>query len=202
MAETTTPTAHPWRLSSTVDCVTVRPARPDDTDALVALVERCSELSLYRRFHGAAGPYVWREIERIANPTAMHRSWVALGAGGDVRGTATLAWGRAGDVHAAFLVDDTWQRRGVGRSLYRALARAAVAAGLPAVTATVLGDNGPALRFMRAMAPDVRSRFVDGVVEVHLPVRPSTAARSRQSRPSSPIAASARPAQARPEAAA
>lgn len=172
------PTKPPQPFPPAVDGVTVRPARPSDAGALVELVDRCSELSLYRRFHGATGPYVRREVERIAHPTAGHRSWVALGARGDVRGTATLAWGRAGDVHVAFLVDDAWQRRGVGRSLYRALAHEAVSEGLPAVTATILGDNVPALRFLRAMAPDVRSVFVDGQVEVRVPVWSAPSARS------------------------
>lgn len=167
MAEPTKPLQP---LPSAVDGVTVRQARPSDTSVLVDLVERCSELTLHRRFHGATGPHVQREVRRIASPTPEHRSWVVVGPGGDVRGTATLAWGRAGDVHVAFLVDDAWQRRGVGRSLYRALAREAVAAGLPAVTATVQGDNVPALRFLHVMAPDARSRFVDGEVEVRVPV--------------------------------
>jgi GNAT superfamily N-acetyltransferase len=165
------PTIPPQPVTSPRDAVTVRPARPGDEVALTALVGRCSELTLYRRFHGATGPHVRREIDRIAHPTPTHRSWVGVGPGAEAVGTATLARGRDGDVHVAFLVGDAWQRRGIGRALYTALAPDAVADGFPAVTATILGDNVPALRFLQAIAPRARSRFVDGEVVVRVPVR-------------------------------
>jgi hypothetical protein len=183
------PTIPPQAVISPLDAVTVRPARPGDEVALAELVERCSELTLYRRFHGATGPHVRREIDRIAHPTPDHRSWVAVGTGAEVRGTATLARGRDGDVHVAFLVGDAWQLRGNGRALYTALAPDPVAAGFSAVTATILGDNVPALRFLRAIAPRARPRFVDGEVVVHVPVRSAAPGRTGRPTPAAEVAA-------------
>src|SRR5262245_52646257 len=77
----------------------VRPTRADDLPALEALLDRCSDETRYRRFHGAVGTAVRRELWRVAHPSRCHRSWVVI-ADGDVRGTATLAWGREGDPEA------------------------------------------------------------------------------------------------------
>jgi GNAT superfamily N-acetyltransferase len=161
----------PWSTGG----VTIRCAQPADLAALEHLVDRCSDTALYRRFHGAAGPYVRREIARIAAPTPTHRSWVAADPGG-VHGTATLAWGRSGTVEAAFLVEDAWRRRGIGSGLFAAVVHEARAAGVPTVAATVQADNEPALRFLRAVAPGARLRFAGGgEVDVELPVPPLAA---------------------------
>jgi GNAT superfamily N-acetyltransferase len=151
--------------------VTVREAVPADLPALFAFVDRCSDLSLYRRFHGAAGPVVRRELRRIATPTADHRSWVAVGPGGTILGTASLAWGRDGTVEAGFLVEDGWFRRGIGRLLFSAVADAARSTRVATVRVTIQAENTRALRFLRAMVPGVRPVFVgDGIVEAAIDV--------------------------------
>ncbi len=150
----------------------VRPTEPADLARLEALVARCSDATLYRRFHGAGRRPIGRELERVAASTAIHRSWVAVTHDGEAHGTATLAWGRSGTVEAAFLVEDEWFRRGIGRSLFAALAAGAARAGVDAVMASVQADNDRAVRFLRAMSPDVRPTYVGGaVLEVRVPVR-------------------------------
>ncbi len=57
--------------------VVVRPAGADHRAALAAMVERASDDTLWRRFHGAGRRVVERELARIAHPTDTHRSWVA-----------------------------------------------------------------------------------------------------------------------------
>jgi L-amino acid N-acyltransferase YncA len=157
--------------TSSSGALTIRRARPSDLAALADLVARCSEATLYRRFHGVAGLHIRRETARIAAPTPAHRSFVAVGPGGDIHGSATLAWARSGTVEVAFLVEDAWFRRGVGRALHAALVREARVAGVATVTATIQADNERALRFLRAVAPHARPRFVgDGEVEVRVPV--------------------------------
>jgi GNAT superfamily N-acetyltransferase len=148
----------------------VRPARLGDLTDLEALVSRCSEETTYRRFHGAAGHAVRRELERIADPAPEHRSWVATDGQG-IHGTATLATGSDGTVEAAFLVEDGWFRCGVGRALFRAVAAAAREQGIEHVTAWVQADNQTARRFLRAMAPAARTAFAgSGELEIDLPV--------------------------------
>lgn len=146
----------------------VRSARPGDLPALTALVERCSFDTLYRRFHGATGTPLRRELTRAATSADGHRSWVVL-AGGDVRGLATLAQGRSGEVEVAFLVEDAWQRRGLGRALARRLCAEASGAGHRGLVAMVQADNDPAVRFVRAVAPATSVRF-DGAAEYRLTI--------------------------------
>jgi GNAT superfamily N-acetyltransferase len=156
--------------------LTVRPAAAQDAEALGALIDRCSPDTLYRRFHGAGERSARRELARVADPTPTHRSFVAVSPGGEIRGTATLAWGHDGSVEAAFLVEDAWFRRGVGRALYAALAREARRACLATVTATVQADNERAIRFLLSVADGARSRYAGGAeVAVTIPVSPARA---------------------------
>ena len=157
------------RTEATLIPALTRRARPTDERALAALLARCSPDTLYRRFHGAVGSAVKHEVRRMANPTGRHRSWVVI-AGGEIRGTATLAWGSDGVVEAAFLVEDAWARRGMGERLFQAIAEEARRIGVAEVTAWVQGDNEPARRFLRAMAPDAQMRFAGyGELEVTMP---------------------------------
>lgn len=159
----------------------IRRAGPADLAPLAGLVERCSRDTIYRRFHGAAERPIRRELGRIAAPTATHRSWVAVGADGEVHGTATLAWSRAGTVEAAFLVEDACFRRGIGRALFAALAAEAARAGAPAVVATVQADNDRAVRFLRSVTGGVRPQYVGGAeLEVTVPVAPVASERPRR----------------------
>ncbi len=172
--------------SATVPSIEVRSSGPADLAQLEALVERCSPDTTYRRFHGAVGHVVARELDRIAHPSAEHRSWVAS-VDGAIRGTATLAWGRDGSADAALLVEDGWFRRGIGRALFEALAAEAIRAGVPAVTAWVQADNDRARRFFRSVAPGARTAFTGGgELEIVVPVP--------MVRPDRPVLASSTPA--------
>jgi GNAT superfamily N-acetyltransferase len=151
--------------------LTVRRSGPADGARLDAFVDRCSPATLYRRFHGAGERPARREMHRVAAPTADYRSWLALSPGGDVRGVATLASGPDGTVEAAFMVEDAWARRGVGRVLWAALADEACRAQVPTIRASVQADNERAVRFLLAVAPGARSRYAgDAQIEVTLPV--------------------------------
>lgn len=156
----------------------VRPARPADQSALDAFIERCSRDTLYRRFHAVAPRAIRREVQRMAHPTGAHRSWVAAAPEGAVHAVATLAWGHAGEAHVAFLVEDAWFRRGLGRALFRTMAHAADRSGVVSVTATLQADNHRALDFLRAVAPGARPRFLGaGEMEATIPVAAVTGAR-------------------------
>jgi GNAT superfamily N-acetyltransferase len=95
-------------------------------------------------------------------------------AGGEIHGVGTMAWGRPGapSAEVAFLVEDAWFRRGVGRSLYAAMAAEARRAGVT-VTASLQADNERAIRFLVGVAPGARPRYAgDGLVEVTFPAAP------------------------------
>jgi N-acetylglutamate synthase-like GNAT family acetyltransferase len=148
----------------------VRQARASDLTPLVAFADRCTPGTLYRRFHGATPGVVHRELERIASPSSRHRSWVATDADGAVRGTATLAWDAQGTAEVAFLVEDAWFRRGIGRALMGCLAADARRAGAETVVAWIQADNDRAARFLRATAPGARYELSGGELRVTVPL--------------------------------
>jgi GNAT superfamily N-acetyltransferase len=154
--------------------MTIRPSAPGDGPALHALVDRCSPGTLVRRFHGGGTGPAHREMDRVAKPTPPHRSWVAE-AEGEIHGAGTLAWGRPQEERAevAFLVEDAWFRRGVGRGLYAAMAAEARREGIT-VTASVQADNERAIRFLVGVAPGARPRYAgEGLVEITFPPAPA-----------------------------
>lgn len=172
------PTRRPGpRLHAVPAPIEVRPATPADGEALVALLDRCSDETLFRRFHAPVGPAAHREVRRITRSTPTYGSWVAV-AEGAIRGTATLAWGADGLPEAAFLVEDAWFRRGVGRALFGAVGARARARGESIVVARIQADNGKVRRFLEALAPAATSTFEGGGdVRVDIPVaaRPALA---------------------------
>jgi ribosomal protein S18 acetylase RimI-like enzyme len=153
----------------------LRPARPDDLPRLGELLERCSPETLYRRFHGTTHEPMRREIERVAASGASdasdrHRSWVAVGCDGAVRGTGTLAWRDDHPPEIALLVEDAWFRRGIGRDLVDHLAGDARRSGAEVILAWVQGDNLRAVKFLRAVAPSARIAFDSGELAITMPV--------------------------------
>ena len=158
----------------------VRPALPADLPALGALTARCSFDTLYRRFHGATGTPLRRELARAASSADGHRSWVAV-VDGEVRGMATLAVGRSGQAEVAFLVEDAWQRRGLGRALARRLGDEARRAGHGGLSALVQADNDRVIRFAKAVAPGTVVTF-DGAAEFRLTIPVAVPARERAPR--------------------
>jgi ribosomal protein S18 acetylase RimI-like enzyme len=148
----------------------LRASRAEDVESLRAFIDRCSPETLYRRFHGSGPQAIERELTRIASPADNHRSWVVV-AGGEVRGTATLARSRSGATEMAVLVEDRWVRRGIGRALLGELTAHAELTGLDTISAWVQADNERAVRFIRAVAPRASIRFVGGAeLEVRIPV--------------------------------
>jgi GNAT superfamily N-acetyltransferase len=147
----------------------VRPASGDDDAAVRRLHGRCSVATLTRRYPG--GPPSGERLRRLLTPAGGIA--VVAQYGDDVVATANLVVeGDLGEV--ALLVEDAWQRRGVGTALVRRLLGYARQAGSAAVVAHASADNVPMLRTLRRIGAGTTDR--DGaMVSVTLPV----AARAR-----------------------
>ena len=128
----------------------IRALSPGQLRDLLEMVGRCSPSSLFHRFHG------------ITDGTAYVRHLVAtpghetLTAWSDARcvGVATLA--RSGcDRELGVLVEDGWQRRGIGTELLTRLVASARARGIDEIVADVLGEDGFVLSALRRVGPVV-----------------------------------------------
>lgn len=152
----------------------VRPATPDDLPAVMAMHERCSARSLRRRYPATAGSPAPHRLRNLLDPTrgltllALHTG--GLGAdGGPVVAMANLVTeGMLGEV--ALLVEDAWQRRGLGSALLRRLAGYADSAGYAALVAHLRADD-PALHRTLNRLQRPGSAYRDGpVVTVTVPL--------------------------------
>lgn len=131
-----------------VDGLTIRLLRGGDTATVNALFERLGDRSRERRFCGAKPRLSESELALLARVDDTHHVLVGF-VDGDPEpvGIARLVRdGRSAEV--AFEVADEYQGRGIGRTLTEALAADARAAGITELTATVCGDNPPAVSLL------------------------------------------------------
>jgi len=125
--------------------VTIRPASPEDLDEVLAMHRRCSHDSLYRRYVSGAGTPPVALLAKLL----VAGSILAVAQGGADDGQVVAIASLVAD-EAAILVEDAWQRRGVGTRLAR---RLAVTARGP-IQVHVLAGNQPAARTIRRLQSD------------------------------------------------
>lgn len=103
-------------MTALVEAGAIRAARPGDAAALAAMFDRCSPQSRYLRFHAPVTAIPEAYLRRCLGPDA-HRAYVAESPAGVIAlGSGGLV---APGVHeAGLLVEDAWQRQGLGRALF------------------------------------------------------------------------------------
>jgi GNAT superfamily N-acetyltransferase len=127
----------------------LRPA-VSDTEAVLAMLARCSRTTLFHRFHGLTDGRAYFGA-LLRNPP-FERTLLAWYRSACV-GVATLGSGPTGIFDLGVLVEDVWQRRGVGSQLTASVLDNARARGLNAVHADVLGDDLFILEALRRIGP-------------------------------------------------
>jgi RimJ/RimL family protein N-acetyltransferase len=145
----------------------LRLIRPDDEPRLVTLYGRLSRHTAYQRFFAAMQrlPLDWAHF--LAN--VDYRARLALVVE-DPRGGELIAVGRyepsdqADVAEVAFVVQDAWQGKGLGRLLLRELLLAAEARGIRRFRAYVLADNDRMLRLLSRDTRILERRIESGVV--------------------------------------
>jgi GNAT superfamily N-acetyltransferase len=121
-----------------------------DTEAVLAMLGRCSHASLFHRFHGFTdGVAYFGALLRDRPDDQTLLAW----SGRSCVGVATLGVGDTGVVDLGVLVEDAWQRRGIGTRLIASLLDEARAKGLTTVHADVLVDDAFILQALRRIAP-------------------------------------------------
>lgn len=160
-------------------CVTLCGARTDDDARLYALFYRLSPTTIYQRLFLPAPklPHWAERFAAFATCDALHHAVVAL-IGDEVIGIANYAITSGNGPDAAYayeaemaiVVEDGWQRRGVGRTLMAHLVAEAAQHQVTLFTATILGDNARALRFITRFFPTARVRWAGGEYEARIPL--------------------------------
>ena len=130
----------------------VRPIRPTDADALVALHARLSTDTIYRRYFGARPHLSPADVDRFTRVDGRARFALVAMRGPDLVAVARYE-GRPGERSAelAVVIDDALQHQGVGRLMLERLLDVAREAGLDNIEADVLTGNAAMLGLLRRL---------------------------------------------------
>ncbi|MFG1807924.1 GNAT family N-acetyltransferase [Streptomyces sp. NPDC049040] len=143
--------------------LTVRRVGPEDRAAALAMHERCSPGTLALRYHGPvedADGY----LGHLLSPR-FGRSLAVETASGRLVALGHLLWD--GDENeVALLVEDGWQRRGVGALLLRKLVELAAEAGRESVYAVTRATNTGMVATMRELGLPLDYQVEDGTLVV------------------------------------
>lgn len=158
--------------------VRVRVARVDDAARVRAMHERCSPETRRLRYFTSAPRLPEEVLMRLLVPREGV-TLVAVAPDGTIGAMATLHHPAHEDVgEIAVLVEDAWQRQGLGTELLRALAESAAERGLRELRAHVLPWNRRMLGLFDRAGLVARRGYADGVVlvEADVPVAVAAAA--------------------------
>jgi N-acetylglutamate synthase-like GNAT family acetyltransferase len=148
---------------------TVRRAGPRDLEAAKALHERCSAETLRRRYHGPVGD-ADRYLRHLLSPN-FGRTLVVETERGHVVGLGHLLWD-GDETEVALLVEDAWQRRGIGGELLYRLVRMAAEVGCEAVYAVTQASNTAMLAAMRGLELPLEYQVEEGTLVITAQVEP------------------------------
>jgi GNAT superfamily N-acetyltransferase len=143
--------------------ITVRRAGPDDLDDARALHGRCSDRTLALRYHGPAAD-ADRYLPHLLSPR-FGRTLAVRTASGRMVALGHLL--RDGDeTEAALIVEDAWQRRGIGSELLEMLTSLAVEAGCTSVYAVTQASNTGMVATMRTLGLPLDHHIEDGTLVI------------------------------------
>ncbi|REF01140.1 GNAT family N-acetyltransferase [Thermomonospora umbrina] len=148
--------------------IVVRPLEPRDGPAVQAMHERCSQESRRSRYFSPKPSLPRRALELFCEPS-YGLTLVAEGPDGSILALAHLVHVLdPGVAELAFLVEDAWQGRGLGRELTELMLVLGRDRGLVELRATVLGGNARMRRLLASVGGRVRRTDDASVVEVRV----------------------------------
>jgi RimJ/RimL family protein N-acetyltransferase len=154
------------------DEVTVRLAGEEDLDEIVAMHERCSSISRQQRYLSAPpGPVRTQVAQLLATGYAL----VAVAETGRIVALGNLLWDGP-EAEVGLLVEDAWQRRGLGTALLRRAARLATAAGVAVLHARTHGDNSAMIHTLRRLGRPMRHETDGALVTLTVDLGPDVTA--------------------------
>jgi acetyl coenzyme A synthetase (ADP forming)-like protein len=161
----------------------VRPARPDDRDAVRAFFGRLSPEARRRRFFSVSppGPEVVAALCDAGDPHSALTLLATRAQAGEERVVAVGSYHARGPgvAEVALAVEDALQGRGLGTLLLERLALLAVRHGFTRFWAVTHADNRAMLDVFRDSGYPVAERAEGGEVEVDLTVAPTEASVAR-----------------------
>jgi GNAT superfamily N-acetyltransferase len=164
------PRGHDTQTPAEGDTVTVGPAGTGDLDAARAMHARCSARTLGMRYHGPVGD-ADRYLDHLLSPR-FGRTLAARTASGRIVGLGHLLWD-GDESEVALLVEDEWQRRGIGGELLGRLVSMAGEAGCESVYTVTRASDTAVVALMRGLGLPLDYRIEEGTLVIT--ARPASA---------------------------
>ncbi|MGW8632657.1 GNAT family N-acetyltransferase [Streptomyces sp. NPDC055793] len=149
--------------------ITVRRADTRDVAAAKAMHERCSPRTLGMRYHGPVGD-ADRYMNHLLSPR-FGRTLAVQTASGRIVGLGHLLWD-GDETEVALLVEDAWQRRGIGGELLGRLVAMATEAGCASVYAVTQASNTGMVAAMRGLGLPLDYQIEEGTLVVTARLNP------------------------------
>jgi GNAT superfamily N-acetyltransferase len=143
--------------------ITVRRADASDLEAAKDMHSRCSARTLGMRYHGPVGD-ADRYLRHLLSPR-FGRTLAAQTASGRIVGLGHLLWD-GDETEVALLVEDEWQRRGIGTELLGRLVTMAVEAGCENVYALTQASNTGMVAAMRGLGLPLDYQIEEGTLVI------------------------------------
>ncbi|MFF3608033.1 GNAT family N-acetyltransferase [Streptomyces sp. NPDC002463] len=162
--------------------ITVRRADQRDLAAARAMHDRCSARTLGLRYHGPVGD-ADRYLDHLLSPR-FGRTLAVQTASGRLVALGHLLWD-GDETEVALLVEDDWQRRGIGSELLGRLVAMAEETGCDSVYAVTQSSNTGMVAAMRALNLPLDYQIEEGtlVITARLASASRPAARTQQEQP-------------------
>ncbi|MFF1509718.1 GNAT family N-acetyltransferase [Streptomyces sp. NPDC058326] len=159
--------------------ITVRRADQRDLVAARAMHDRCSARTLGLRYHGPVGD-ADRYLDHLLSPR-FGRTLAVQTASGRLVALGHLLWD-GDETEVALMVEDDWQRRGIGSELLGRLVAMAEEAGCASVYAVTQSSNTGMVAAMRALNLPLDYQIEEGtlVITARLASAPRPAGRQRE----------------------
>ncbi|TMQ16877.1 MAG: GNAT family N-acetyltransferase [Candidatus Rokuibacteriota bacterium] len=154
--------------------VWLRPIRPEDAPGLIDLYGRLSSETVYQRFFAPAGSLSWARAYVFATVDYDDRFAIVAERGdaepprliGVARYERAQTAAALGEI--ALVVEDRWQRLGLGTLLLDEILAEAAAHGIRELRADVLSHNRPMLHLLAQRTEIIRRTTDNGITEIHL----------------------------------
>lgn len=143
--------------------ITVRRADRGDLAAARAMHDRCSQDTLGLRYHGPVAD-ADRYLDHLLSPR-FGRTLAVQTASGKLVALGHLLWD-GDETEVALLVEDDWQRRGIGSELLRRLVALAGEAGCDSVYAVTQSRNTGMVAAMRALELPLDYQIEEGTLVI------------------------------------
>ncbi len=158
----------------------VRPIRPDDARRLQDFHARLSPESIYLRWLSAHPALTEAEAEALSNVDyAARMAFVAARQGDEGEGIVGVARynvvdsERPGEAEAAVVVEDRYQRRGLGSALLKRLLEYSLAQGIHTWVAEINAENARMMRFVQRAGLPATRRLEGGTWQMRIDITPA-----------------------------